>query len=403
MNSIKIQLVDCIQCGNCEAACLYNAIYTDEYPIIEPERCLLCKSCIQACPLGLITLDEGAKTTQTVENKSASGIWVLAEFQNGFIAPVTYELLGAARHLAQTNKGEVSVILISDKCRGWEETLFAGGADRIYIAENIQLADKLEGVYTDILVALARRHQPNIFLIGATRFGRGISSRVATLLHTGLTADCIQLELDSQTKNLLQIRPAFGGNLLATIETLIHKPQMASVRPGIMKALKPDRKRTGEIIHCNINHLLTDNSVELLAEEIVSSSSSLHDASVIIAGGRGMQSKENIRLLYELADLLGGEVAASRAAVEAGWLPYECQIGQTGKTVAPRLYIACGISGQVQHTVAVSQAETIIAINNDPDAPIFQYADYGMVGDITEILPALIKELQGRKQEVPFF
>lgn len=400
MNPIKIQLADCVQCGECVSACLYNAIYMDEYPVIDQDRCLLCKSCIEACPSGLISMEETARHEDASCSTEAQGIWVMAEFHKGAIAPVTYELLGAARRLSDAASEEVSVILIGNACKEYGESLIAAGADHVYIAESSYLADQLEEMVSDVLVGMVRQYHPNILLIGATHFGRGISARTASILHTGLTADCTQLEIDPSSRRLLQIRPAFGGNLLATIETPLHRPQMASVRPGVMSPVELDYNRIGRITRCDIRHLATKNRVELLAEEITTSCSSVADASVLIAGGKGMQNKENIKLLYELARLLGGKVAASRAAVEAGWLPYECQIGQTGQTVKPLLYIACGISGQVQHTVAMSQAQTVIAINNDPYAPIFQYADYGIIGNVSEVLPALIKELQGQEETV---
>ncbi|WP_418697330.1 FAD-binding protein [Bacteroides sp.] len=398
MNPVKIQLADCIQCGECASACLYNAIYMDEYPVIDQSHCLLCKSCINSCPLGLISIEETATNEDAPCCSEAQGIWVLAEFRDGLIAPVTYELLGAARRLSDISSEEVSVILIGASCKGHEESLIAAGANHIYIAESSYLADRLEEMISEILVEMVGKFRPNILLIGASHWGRGVSARTASILHTGLTADCTQLEIAPSSKRLLQIRPAFGGNLLATIETPLHRPQMASVRPRVMTPAKLDHERVGRITKYDVRHLVTNNRVELLAEEVMASCSSVTDASVLIAGGKGMQSKENVRLLYKLADLLGGKVAASRAAVEAGWLPYECQVGQTGQTVKPLLYIACGISGQVQHTVAMSEAQTIIAINNDPYAPIFQYADYGIIGNISEILPALIQELQGKAE-----
>ncbi len=403
MTPIKIRAIDCIQCGTCESACLYSAIYMDEYPVIEQERCLLCKNCIEACPLGLITLEETPRKNPALPDTQTTGIWVLAEFRSGLITSVTYGLLGAARRLAGTTGEEVSVLLIGTPSPGEEEALIAAGADQVYIAQSSYRTYKTEEVHADIVTGLVHRFHPNILLVGATHFGRGVAARTASMLHTGLTADCIQLEIDPLSGRLLQIRPAFGGNLLATIETPYHRPQMASIRPGVMKAPEPDHNRRSRIIRYNVDHLITHTQVEILAEEIISSCFSVTDASILIAGGKGMQSKENIRLLYELADLLGGQVAASRAAVEAGWLPYECQVGQTGKTVRPRLYIACGISGQAQHVVSISEAGTVIAINNDVHAPIFHYDDYGMVGDITEIVPALIKELKMKKKEAEIY
>ncbi|MCD8165657.1 MAG: electron transfer flavoprotein subunit alpha/FixB family protein [Bacteroides sp.] len=292
---------------------------------------------------------------------------------------------------------------MGDHSPGEAASLIAAGADQVYRVQSSYRIERTEEIHAHIVIGMVHRFHPNILLVGATHFGRGVAARTASMLHTGLTADCIQLEIDPLSGRLLQIRPAFGGNLLATIETPHHRPQMASVRLGVMKAPESDQNRTGRIIPYNADHLITPTQVEILAEEIISSCYSITDASILIAGGKGMQNRENIPLLYELADLLGGQVAASRAAVEADWLPYECQIGQTGKTVKPRLYIACGISGQTQHVVSIMDAGTVIAINNDVDAPIFGYADYGLIGDVTAVLPTLIRELKMKKKEVEIY
>ena len=391
---IKLNQADCIQCGACEATCAYNALRMEEYPVIDPDACQLCKGCVEACPNGALVLSEQqvGKNDVLCPDFSA-GIWVLVELEQGMIVPVTFELLGVARNLAGKKK-KVSAVLIGYRCAEQVSFMFAAGADRVYLAERPELAEPLENMHADILASLSRKYNPEIILIGATRFGRGVSARVAALLDTGLTADCTELSIDPVTGNLLQRRPAFGGNLLATIETPRHRPQMASVRPKVMKALTPDFSLDGELVVCDLSEIPVDKRVELLAGQLVEEAISISDSPVLVAGGRGMQSEKNIRLLFELAEALGGTVAASRAAVEAGWLPYECQVGQTGKTVAPRLYIACGISGQIQHTAAISGAQTIVAINNDPDAAIFRYADYGMIGDVTEILPALIGHIR---------
>lgn len=392
---IIIKKADCVQCGACESACAYNALHLDEYPAIDPDACQLCKACIEACPAGALILeDTTVSITESPEPKSSEDIWVLAELRQGHIVPVVYELLGAACRLA-AGKKTVSAILIGNDCRTCASSLFAAGANRVYLAEHPLLGSSIEDNHADVLTALSRRYQPEIILIGATHFGRGVSARTAALLNTGLTADCTDLSLDPLTGNLLQRRPAFGGNLLATIETPNHRPQMASVRPGVMSAVSELSSCSGELIECDLSEVKISNRVELLAEQELPDTASITDAPILVAGGRGMQNEKNTRLLFELADTLGGTVAASRAAVEAGWLPYERQVGQTGKTVAPRLYIACGISGQIQHTAAIEGAQTIIAINNDPDAAIFQYADYGMIGDVTELLPELIRVVRG--------
>ena len=397
---IKLNTSACLQCGLCESACLYQALHMNAYPEIDESACQLCKNCIEACPAEALSLviqprviSQSGGTSLENNASSATGIWVLAECTQKEIAPVVFELLGEARRLTAAQPQPVSAVLLGQYDAALTDQLFAAGADRVYQVDRFELNQPIEDHHAEALAELARRFQPAILLIGATHFGRGVSARVAALLNTGLTADCTELSIDPVSGNLLQRRPAFGGNLLATIETPNHRPQMASVRPQVMKALSQDISRTGEQIVCDLSDLTFNPNIKLIAGQIRETIDSITNSSILVAGGRGMQRAENIHLLYELADILGGTVAASRAAVEAGWLPVERQVGQTGKTVAPRVYIACGISGQIQHTAAISGAETIIAINNDSDAPIFNYADYGLVGDVAEILPQLIREL----------
>lgn len=391
---LRLNQSDCIQCGACEPACPYNALYMEEYPVINADTCQLCKSCMESCPNGALVLETVTTPKQRdSESSPAKGIWVFAELQQKKMAPVVFELLGAAHRLAK-EKQVVSAVLIGNQCSELADELFRAGADRVYLAEQTKLKDAIEDRYADVLYSLSNQYRPEIILIGATHFGRGVAARAAALLNTGLTADCTELSIDEITGNLLQSRPAFGGNLMATIETPNHRPQMASVRPQVMKALAADLSRTGELVICDMSHVKIDNRIQMLAGHLAETVLSITDVPVIVAGGRGMQNKKNIQLLYKLADVLGGTVAASRAAVEAGWIPFERQVGQTGRTVSPRLYIACGISGQIQHTAAIEGAQTIVAINNDPDASIFRYADYGMVGDVTEILPLLIQQIE---------
>ena len=392
---ITVNTTLCTQCGMCEGACFYNAIRMEEYPEISEENCTLCQSCVNTCPAGAIEYVRNEETSSQVSPHTHKGIWVFAEIEQNKISAVTFELLGVARQLAEDRKETVSAILIGNHCSPYQDELYEAGADNIYLSESASLTFLSENAYADVLADLVKSYSPDILLIGATHFGRGLSARVAGMLRTGLTADCTELSIDKATGNLLQHRPAFGGNLLATIETPNHRPQMASVRPQVMKRLTEKYHSPKRIIRHQAKPTAGSLCIKLLAEEVKDrTSSSISDASILVAGGRGMQNSKNISLLYELATLLHGQVAASRAAVEAGWLPYECQVGQTGKTVAPKLYIACGISGQIQHTAALKGAETIIAINNDADAPIFQYADYGLTGDVAEILPVLIEALR---------
>lgn len=382
----------CLQCGVCIDACGYGALTMNEYPEIDPEACRLCGSCVEACPAGALVLTAVERERDT----QAQGIWVLAESRpDGTSDPVTAELLGEARRLAETAGESVSALLVGpseagDRCR----ELFEQGADRVYLAPCADAEVPEENRWATVVAAVAARYRPSILLIGATRFGRGVAARVAASLGTGLTADCTRLSIDPQSGNLLQQRPAFGGNLLATIVTPDHRPQMASVRPGVMKAIAPRSGFVGEITLCEVP-AVGPSAVEIVASRLNETrGSSIADARIVVGGGRGMQCAANMALLQELADVLGGSVAGSRAAVEAGWIGFENQVGQTGRSIAPDLYIACGISGQIQHTAGLTGAGTIVAINNDPAAPIFSVADYGIVGDVTDVLPRLIAALR---------
>ena len=397
MNPIKIQLADCVQCGECVSACLYNAIYMDEYPVIDQGRCLLCKSCIEACPSGLISMEETAGHEEFSCSTEAQGIWVMAEFHKGAIAPVTYELLGAARRLSDAASEEVSVILIGDACRGYEESLIAAGADHIYIAESSYLADQLEEMVSDVLVGMVRQYHPNILLIGATHFGRGISARTASILHTGLTADCTQLEIDSSSQRLLQIRPAFGGNIMAHIKTPDHRPQMATVRYKIMNAPERSEEESGEIVNCSIAKERLGSHVDVLDIVLKEKEKFIENADVLVVAGRGVKKQEDLEMLQKLADLLGGQLACTRPMAESGWLPAKCQIGLSGRTVRPKLIITCGVSGAVQFTAGMNHSENIFAINKDEKAPIFKTAHYCLVGDLYEVIPQLIQKIEEKK------
>jgi electron transfer flavoprotein alpha subunit len=251
--------------------------------------------------------------------------------------------------------------------------------------------------YAALLSRLIAEQKPEIVLTGATPLGRSFFPRVAARLRAGLTADCTSLEIDEETKNLLQIRPAFGGNIMATIFCPHARPQMATVRPRVMKKGEYDASRTGEIVQVSARGIASRTKVVETVKEVAETAINLQDANIIVAGGRGMGGEKGFQLLHELAEVLGASVAATRAAVDEGWIPYRHQVGQTGKTVSPKLYIACGISGAVQHLVGMQSSDIIIAINKNPEAPIFSIATYGIVGDAQEIVPLLIKKIRNVK------
>jgi electron transfer flavoprotein alpha subunit len=354
------------------------------------EACTFCGACVESCPFEAILLEREEATA--VDNSDYSGIMVYAER----FRAVSFELLGEARRLAEKLNCRVYAVALGDDALEQAPSLVSHGADVVLTVGDPRLNTFNDELHAHVLAELIRRYKPEIVLVGATTYGRSLAPRVAARLDTGLTADCTVLDIEEDTGILLQTRPAFGGNLMATIVCRDRRPQMASVRPGVMKAMPEDLKRTGIIKKCEIS-LPGQLRTRVVAENRTSSSQvSISDAEVVIAVGKGIGGMENVRMAEELAKTINGSLGASRAAVDAGWVDYGRQIGQTGKTIAPKLYIACGISGAVQHTAGMAAADTIVAINKDPDAPIFKIAHYGIVGDVREVLPELIRAIRER-------
>jgi electron transfer flavoprotein alpha subunit len=384
----------CIACGNCVEACPFGVLRLEGDTLVIGEGCTLCGACVEVCDLEALALPE----TEAPSPRPAlppDGVWVFAEQRHGVLAPVTAELLGEARRLAEPLGVKVTAVLLGDQVAALSQTLLAAGADKVYVAEYPQLQDFLEETYAAALTELARKYQPEIILAGATYLGRAFIPQVAASLHTGLTADCTAFGIDLEARLLLQTRPAFGGNIMATIITPRTFPQMATARPGVFKPSAPAANSGGEVIRVELACLANQRRsrfVSTVAE--IKERIPLSAAEVIVAGGRGLKDGKNFKLLEELADLLGGAVGATRGAVDAGWIPYAHQIGQTGKTVSPKLYFAVGLSGASQHVVGMQSSDVIVAINKDPQAPIFQVADVGLVGDLFEIVPALIQEIK---------
>jgi electron transfer flavoprotein alpha subunit len=338
--------------------------------------------------------------------------WVYIEQEDGKIHPVAWELLGVARRLAgdiqdelEQKGDQVSVegILVGDNVTALAEEAFQYGADRLFVADAPVFRNYLNKTYTTALVSLVQKHEPEIFLIGATTLGRDLAGSVATTLRTGLTADCTSLQMgmarDSAHKLLLATRPAFGGNVIATILCKNHVPQMATVRPRVFPAASPEPNRKGEAIQETIaidEQAINAQIVEFIANE--TAGAKIEYADVLVSGGRGLGGPAGFSLLQELAKELGGEVAASRACVDAGWIPYDRQVGQTGKTVRPKLYVAVGISGAIQHRVGMQDSGFVLAINRDPHAPIFEAATVGIVGDLFEVVPNMIQQIRALKE-----
>ena len=328
-----------------------------------------------------------------------SNVWTIAEAANGKLKSVSYELLARGRSLADASGEQlVSVLIGADVSDAELQTLITHGADLVISVQDSALNAFIVETYSNILVDLVQQLKPNIILAAATNNGRTLMPHAAMRLHTGLTADCTDLQIDPQTGDLLQTRPAIGGNILATIKTPNHRPQMATVRPRSTQPLPADETRNGQIQHMALKPELVDHRVKLIAFEAeAADESNLQDSDVIVAGGRGMKKADNFQLLHELAQLLGGKVGASRDAVDRAWAKYPQQVGLSGKTVLPKLYIAVGISGAIQHLAGMKTADTIVAVNSDPNAAIFQVADFGIVGDAFQVLPELISRLEERK------
>ncbi len=384
----------CTGCETCVSSCPYDAIVMKDDKAFINEYCQLCRACLEVCPEGAIKETETAEAAAgTADRDSYSGVWVFAEQRDGRVADVALELLGAGRRLADARGSGLSAVLFGADASE-AERLIHWGADRVYHAEDPIFEQFNDEPNVELLSRLIEEHRPEIVLTGATPIGRSFFPRVAARVRTGLTADCTSLEIDPETGNLLQVRPAFGGNIMATILCPASRPQMATVRPRVMKRGEYDAARTGEVLKIEAGGVTSRTRVAETIKEVSETMVNLQEADVIVAGGRGLGRPEGFEMLEELAGLLGGAVGASRAAVDEEWIPYSHQVGQTGKTVCPKVYIACGISGAVQHLVGMQSSDIIVAINKNPDAPIFNVADYAIVGDVYEVVPAIIKRLR---------
>ncbi|MDK2918405.1 MAG: electron transfer flavoprotein alpha subunit [Candidatus Petromonas sp.] len=323
------------------------------------------------------------------------GVYVFVEQREGEIQKVSLELLGKARELADKLNEKVTAVVLGYDIKDDLNELIYYGADEVLYTDDELLKVYMTEPYTKVLSEVISANKPEIVLIGATAIGRDLAPRVSARIYTGLTADCTSLDIDEENKNLLMTRPAFGGNIMATIVCPDHRPQMSTVRPGVMTICEKDESRIGDIKEFKVELSEKDVNVEIL--EVVKEEKeriNIEEADVLVSGGRGIGQPDNFKMLKELADLLKGQVSASRAVVDAGWIDRDHQVGQTGKTVRPGLYIACGISGAIQHLAGMEESEFIVAINKDPGAPIFEVADVGIVGDVNKVVPLLIEELK---------
>lgn len=394
--SIQILVEKCTGCTLCVKACPFDAIrIMDKKAIIDLHKCTLCGACKDACKFKAVLIEKTPAVCALPDITGYKGIWVFVEQKNGKIQSVSYELLGKAQELAKKLKTTVSGILIGNKMDDQLDELIWRGADNVYLVEAPEIAEFQDEPYTNIIVELVKKYKPEILLCGATNIGRSLISRVAINIKAGLTADCTGLDIDQEKKILMQTRPAFGGNIMATIISPNYRPQMATVRHKVFQPLEPDKHRKGKVIRESFDSSLYASRTKLIdIVEEIESLVNLSEADVIVSGGRGMGGPENFKILEELAHVIGAAVGSSRAAVDAGWMPYSHQVGQTGRTVAPKLYIACGISGQIQHLVGMQSSKIIVAINKDPEAPIFKVATYGVVADLFQVVPALTKKFK---------
>ena len=414
----------CIACGaRCQSVCPVDAIQMTDAgePIIDASRCIGCVKCVKVCPVQalqmsftpeeLAILEKMAGTAPpevpeedpeeaALKKKLAaySGVWVFIEQTEGEAAKVSWELLGKGKELAVARKAPLCAVVMGDGVEELCRQAIGYGAEKVYLMDAPVLRHYRTESYQRSVCALVEKYRPEVILMGATGLGRDLAGVVATVVGTGLTADCTGLSIDEKG-NLMQTRPAFGGNIMATIVCDKFRPQMSTVRPHVMPMPEFDPQARGEIVREPVP--VTEEEIRVKVLDILMDGSGskvdIAGAEFIISGGRGMMAKENFAMLQELADVLGGVVGASRSAVDAGWMPQDRQVGQTGKTVRPKVYIACGISGAIQHLVGMQDSDVVIAINRDPEAPIFQVASYGIVGDLFRIIPALTSKLRALK------
>ncbi|MFA5161312.1 MAG: electron transfer flavoprotein subunit alpha [Elusimicrobiales bacterium] len=389
----------CIGCGKCLSACPFGALSMDGKLAKINEKCTLCGACVQACPVAAITI---TRKDEAADLSAYKDIWVFAELSDSpggkTVRPATHELLSCGRRLADELGQKLCAVLMGHNVSALADTLASFGADKVYLAEHEALSEYSTDACSTVMVALISKYKPNAVLYPSTYIGRDLAPRVASELYVGLTADCTGLSI--KDGNLLQTRPAFGGNIMADILSPSTRPQMATVRPNVMKKNEPKPGAKAQVIRESValdKNAARVKTVERCVDQ-THGTGSIAGAGIIVSGGRGMKNKRGFEMLSELAEELGGAVGSSRAAVDMGLMPKSHQVGQSGTTVSPKLYLACGISGAVQHIVGMSSSEVIIAINKDPSAPIFNVCKYGFVGDAAQIAPKLAEAARKLKK-----
>jgi electron transfer flavoprotein alpha subunit len=412
----------CAACGaRCQSACPVDCVEMTEAgePIISEGKCIGCLKCVKACPVGALEMFFTPQELEIIASLSGSadvadedelerrrkiapfrGVWVFVEQNDAEAARVSWELTGAGRGLADTLNVELSAVIIGHGVAHLAQDAYSYGADNVYLIDQAVFHQYRTEPYLEAMCYLIGKYQPEIVLMGATGMGRDLAGAVATRVRTGLTADCTGLGIDDK-RNLMQTRPAFGGNIMATIMCDRFRPQMATVRPHVMALPEKRVGATGNLIPESFP--IAESSIFTRVLQVITDKGGkdrvdVAGAEFIVSGGRGLMAKENFSLLEELAEELGAVVGGSRSAVDAGWLPQDRQVGQTGKTVRPKIYIACGISGAIQHLVGMQDSDVVIAINRDPEAPIFDVATFGIVGDLFQVVPALTARIRELKQ-----
>lgn len=391
--AIEIITEKCVGCKLCLKSCPYDALEIINKVAVIKDNCIQCGACVDSCKFEAIILRKHEEVS--IPEEQFKDIWVFAEQKKGIVQSVVYELLGEGKKLSQKRNQKLAAVLLGENIKQEAQKLIERGADKVYVIDSPHLKNYQDEPYSNVLTKLIQDYKPEIVLTGATTIGRSLIPRVAVKIKTGLTADCTGLDIDEEKGLLLQTRPAFGGNIMATIICPHHRPQMATVRHKVMKEAAVNKKHKGEIIQVKTNGICLESFAKLIdmvkeIEETVN----LTEADIIVSGGRGLGAAENFKIIEDFAKAIGAAVGASRAAVDSGWKPYSHQVGQTGKTVCPKIYFACGISGQIQHLVGMQSSDIIVAINKDSDAPIFKVATYCIVGDLFEILPVLIKKFR---------
>lgn len=382
----------CKGCSICVKQCPFGAVSLEGKLAVIGPSCTGCGVCVEKCPFKAIEKTEEKK--EKADLSAYKDVWVFAEQREGKIMPVVTELLGEGRKLVDEIGCDLCAVVCGEKIGDLAGELFAWGADKVYMADCKELAHYTTDGYGKVIYEAICAYKPEIVLLGATHIGRDLGPVLAVKCGTGLTADCTKLEIDPEDKKIRQTRPAFGGNLMATIVCPNHRPQMSTVRPGVMEKALAVPGRTGQLIDLKPNFAEGDIRTKVLdVVKTLQDTVSISDADIIVSGGMGLGKAEGFELLKKLADRLGGVVAASRAAVDAGWIDHAFQVGQTGTTVKPKIYIACGISGAIQHVAGMQNSGRIIAINTNENAPIFEVADYGIVGDLYKVIPAILEAL----------